>query len=78
MSGYPQLRDNMATRTRELWSNAETMDGALTEIECGNIPTRWHPEWRILLGMPFGTYENPFHIQQSGEGADVLVEKISP
>jgi len=60
MNAYPQMRDNMSTRTRELWRCEGTMDFAMTEMACRKVPPHWDTEWRVLWSMPFGTYETPF------------------
>ncbi len=62
MPEYPQMRDDMEKRRRELWKSATNMSYSMTEAATKIVPESWTPDWRALWIPEFGAYNPPVSV----------------
>lgn len=54
---YPQLRDNMSTMTREIWTDAKTK--VFSKTAESPVPHTMRPDYRLMMLFPFGVFAPP-------------------
>jgi hypothetical protein len=77
---YPQIRDNMNLRIRELWVSQSHMTYHMHAHMLDSIPLHWGDTWRKLWDVDFGKYERPLilaglpiELDQDGKIMDIHI-----